>query len=156
MKTEVSWQPAGRVLICEKGWPKFPKVPKLPGLYRITLKNGRCYIGETRNLSRRLYEYRRPTKGVECEHRLHQAIIKNDGASLEIFATGDPSLSEDAVRRRLEGVAIKKALDDGVRLLNDDGPNDPDRLREKIAYHQNEIDIAQSKLNKIDKEQGVS
>lgn len=148
---EIDWQGIGHVTICDKGWPKFPKVPKLAGLYRLTLKDGRCYIGETVNLSRRLYEYRRPTKGVECEHRLHSALISANGAFLEIFT--QENLSDKVERTKLEKRAIQRAIHDGVSLLNDDGPDDPIRLREKIAFHQKEITLAQLKLENLTKHQ---
>lgn len=75
----IVWQEHGLITLCVKNWPKFPPMPEVAGLYRITLNDGQVYIGEAQSLKRRLYEYRRPTPGIEQEHRVHAAIVAVGG-----------------------------------------------------------------------------
>ena len=104
----IEWVYAGVVIICPEGKPRFPQVPACPGLYRITLTNGRIYIGEAQDLRRRLGEYRHPTKGNEGEHVMHLEIKQAGGGSLQIYPT--PTLAERRERRALEQAEISAAI----------------------------------------------
>jgi hypothetical protein len=131
--TAPSWIDAGEIVICPRGWPQFPKVAKLPGLYRITLSDGRIYIGEAGDLKRRLHEYRRPTDGTEGEHVIHHALVEAKGGRLEIST--DPRWAVRSVRRQFERDAIQLASTSGHRLLNETGKDQAKRLAGRIAYH---------------------
>jgi hypothetical protein len=145
--SSVTWTGIGDITICPKGWPKFPALPKLPGLYRITLRDGQTYIGQAGDLRRRLYEYRRPTKGNEGEHILHAAIIAAGGGRLEIATDG--RMADSRVRIQLEQAEIQSGLSTDTVLLNEDGPATPARLKAKIAFHEREIARLREKLNAI-------
>lgn len=145
---EVIWQPHGPITLCNKGWPQFETLPDVPGLYRITLNDGRLYIGETKSLKRRLREYRRPTKGTEQEHILYHAIIEAKGGKLEIFT--DESLPSKAVRRELEQAEIAAALAAGHDLINNDGPITPAKLRARIKFLEFELSATRRKLSELE------
>lgn len=142
MVLPVDWQLHGTIALCESGWPQFPKMPKVPGLYRITLKDGRCYIGETADLRRRLQEYRRPTRGLEQEDRIYAALISSGTATIEIFTEGD--LSTKTARSRLEKAEIKAAMASNIILLNNDGRTASQRLELRIAYLERELAAART------------
>ena len=145
---EVFWQPHGLITLCNKGWPQFEALPDVPGLYRITLNNGRLYIGETQSLKRRLGEYRRPTKGTEQEHILYHALIEAKGGKLEVF-THD-SLSSKPIRRELERAEIAAALAAGHDLINNDGPATPAKLRARIKFLEFELAATRRKLSELE------
>lgn len=146
---KVIWQPHGPITLCNKGWPQFEALPDVPGLYKITLNDGRLYIGETQSLKRRLREYRRPTKGTEQEHILYHAIIEANGGKLEIFT--DESLSSKPVRGQLERAEIAMALVAGHDLINNDGPATPAKLRARIKFLEFELAATRRKLSELEK-----
>jgi hypothetical protein len=146
---KVIWQPHGPITLCNKGWPQFEALPGVPGLYKITLNDGRLYIGETQNLKKRLGEYRRPTKGVEQEHILYHAIIEAKGGKLQIFT--DERLSSKAVRGKLEQAEIAAALAAGHDLINNDGPTTPAKLRARIKFLEFELAATRRKLSELEK-----
>lgn len=141
----VIWQPCGAITLCNRGWPKFPKMPKTPGLYRIALNDGRHYIGEARNLSVRLYNYRRPTPGLEQEYRIYAALIEAGGGTIDIYTHDD--LSVRSARCQLEKSEIMTALKAGLPLLNNEGPATKARLRAKIKYLEKELAAARALLD---------
>jgi hypothetical protein len=137
------------VTLCDKGWPKFPSMPAVPGLYRITLNDGRVYIGEARSLKRRLYEYRRPTPGIEQEHRVHAALVASHGGKIDIYTEGD--LSTRRVRCLLEKTEIERTIIAGVSLLNEEGEVSAERLRARILFLEAELFALRAKLAKAEK-----
>jgi len=147
MADNLAWQPFGLITICNKGWPKFPEMPEAPGLYRITLNDGHTYIGEAGSLRRRLYEYRRPTPGIEQEHRVHGALVAAQGGKIDIYTEGD--LSTRQARMKFESAAIKAVLDAGGTLINLDGHDNADNLKRKIEYLEEELDKAKHKLSEL-------
>ena len=126
----VKWQTLGKIELCQKGWPKFPAVEKVAGLYRLTLDDGWRYIGQAQNLQHRLYEYRRPTQGVVQEHSIHRAITRARGAIVEVFISDD--LKDSKRRCALEQQEIEIARRAGDRLLN--GGSNIEEYRLKLAH----------------------
>ncbi|CAH0126625.1 GIY-YIG nuclease family protein [Roseomonas sp. CECT 9278] len=148
--TGVEWVQAGPVTICEKGKPRFPKVPKSPGLYRIRLADGRLYIGQAKDLRRRLGDYRHPTKGNEGEHVIQHEIKAAKGGSVDIFV--GESVADPKPRIALERAEIAAAIARGEPLLNDDAPASADRLRSKIRHHERQIEMLRASLAKIEEQ----
>ena len=114
MTTGLERVQAGPVTICEKGKPRFPKVPKEPGLYRIRLADSRIYIGQAKDLHRRLGEDRHPTKGNEGEHVIHHEIKAAKGGSVDFFTT--QSAADAKSRMALERAEIAAAIAQGALL----------------------------------------
>ncbi len=141
----IVWQEHGLITLCPKNWPKFPPMPEVAGLYRITLNDGRVYIGEAQSLKRRLYEYRRPTLGIEQEHRVHAAIVATTGGKIDIYTQGD--LSTRAKRVELERTEIQYAVNQGMHLVNDMGANDVTAIKAKITFHEQEAERWKAKLH---------
>jgi hypothetical protein len=137
----VTWELRGAVTLCEKGKPLFPKVGKVPGLYRLLMNDGSCYVGQTEDLDRRLSEYRHPTQGVEIEYLIHHALIDAGGAALEIFTHDDLSLKTE--RCKLEQEEIRTAKD-RFRLVRNGPTTDLGTIGAKIKFHENEV----ARLNK--------
>ena len=142
MVSPVNWQLHGTITLCERGWPQFPKMPKAPGLYRITLKDSSCYIGESADLRRRLQEYRRPTRGLEQEQRIYAALVASGVATIEIHIEGE--LSTKTARSKLEKAEIKAARARNIILLNNDGRTSSQRLELRIAYLEKELAAARA------------
>lgn len=140
----VVWQEYGLITLCAKNWPQFPPMPEVAGLYRITLNDGRVYIGEAQSLKRRLYEYRRPTPGIEQEHRVHAAIVAAQGGKIDIYTEGD--LSTRAKRVALENAEIDSAVVQGLKLVNDMGADDVEAIKEKIKFYEQETEKWKAKL----------
>jgi hypothetical protein len=140
----VKWQVLGKIELCKKGWPKFPAVGKVPGLYRLTLDDGWQYIGQAQNLHHRLYEYRRPTQGVVQEHSIHRAIIRACGATVEVFISDD--LKDSGFRCALEQHEIETAKHAGKKLLNGGSTVEEYRVRLDIEYHEQELKVLRAKL----------
>lgn len=140
----VVWEECGNITLCPKNWPQFPPIPETAGLYRITLNDGRLYIGEAQSLKRRLYEYRRPTPGIEQEHRVHAAIVAAEGGKIDIYTQGD--LSTRAKRMELEKAEIELALAQGVGLINISGEDDIAAIKAKIRFHEQEAEKWKAKL----------
>ncbi len=100
-------------------------------------------------MHRRLYEYRRPTKGNEQEYRIHEALISARTAELWIYTDGD--MSNKTTRCRLERGEIEMALKGGMQLLNNDGPDDAAHLEAKVRFHEKEAAAARAKLAALQK-----
>ena len=134
--------------LCGEGRPKFPEVKAVPGLYRLILKDGRYYIGESQNLSKRLSEYRRlPKAGIVQEHRLHYVLRKAGSAMVEIMI--GESLSQKTTRTMLEAEESRAARLEGKRLLNGGGEDQKDCLLLDIKFHESEIERLRQKLNAL-------
>jgi hypothetical protein len=147
----IAWEAQGRMTLCEKGRPRFPVVASVPGLYRLTLDNGWCYIGEARDLQHRLSEYRHPTTGVLMEHRIHEALKDAGGALVEIFTSGN--LIEKTTRCSMEVDAIQAARGEGKRVLNGGwGFVQTYCLLLDIKYHESQIEKLRKKLEAISAE----
>ena len=138
------WRPLGYISICSRGWPLFPVAPRAAGLYRLTLNDGRSYIGQAKNLRDQFYDYRRPPQGNEDKHYLHYAIVAAGGGSVDIFT--DSALSSRALRDKIAYAAIQVARQEGARLLNREGQWDPDRLRWKIQFLEAQLAAARADL----------
>ena len=107
----------------------------LPALYRIRLTGAggeRRYVGETSNLSRRMYQYCNPgptqqtnirLNGIFVQHicyggRIHVDLVQ-DGAQFCLNgAARAPDLASKFDRRLLENAAILIELANGSNLLN--------------------------------------
>lgn len=138
----------GQVTLCPKGWPKFPPVPALPGLYRLDIGAG-SYIGQTSNLKRRLQNYRRPAQDVQTENEIHDLIV-SVGCAQAFVLTGD-GLASEAERLAAERAAIKAASAEGMIILNKAGDTSPaDRLRARIAFLEKMLAAARARLIEID------
>lgn len=137
MDPNKAWQNVGEIGICPKAWPLFGKVANGPGLYRITLRDGRVYIGQSSNLRRRLSEYRRPTAGIEGEDVLHHELIATSGGWLAIRSGA--SLHDAKTRRAAEQAEIAAAKAAGVELLNPGLGNGVRTLRARMAYHERQL-----------------
>ncbi|WP_077005898.1 DUF7662 domain-containing protein [Saccharothrix sp. ALI-22-I] len=96
VRVRVTWQRAGQVRLDGSGALVFPTLPRLPGVYRISLTNAPrqatplVYVGEADDLRRRLYGYRRPGAGQQTNLRLHgelQAHLANGGQATVAVAT---------------------------------------------------------------------
>lgn len=146
-KVSLAWQPCGLIVLCGKGWPKFPPMPEVAGLYCITLNDGRIYIGEAQSIKRRLYEYRRPTPGIEQEHRVHAALVAARGGKVDIYTAGD--LSTRPKRMKLEKAEIEKAMSEGLKLINDGSEDDAGVIRLKIKFYEGEIKKLRQRLASI-------
>lgn len=144
MTKTVVWQECGLITLCAKNWPQFPPMPEVAGLYRITLNDGRVYIGEAQSLKRRLYEYRRPTPGIEQEHRVHATIVAAKGGKIDIYTQGD--LSTRAKRAALEKAEIDGAVAQGLQLINDTDTGDVEAIKAKIKFHEQEAEKWKAKL----------
>lgn len=144
MSVRIDWQQVGEITLCSKSWPQFPSMPEVAGLYRIYLNDGRVYIGEAQSLKRRLYEYRRPTQGIEQEHRVHAAIVAVKGGKIDVYINGD--LSTRAKRVELEKAEIERAAAQGLQLVNDTGADDVEAIKAKIKFHEQEAEKWKAKL----------
>ena len=141
----IVWQEHGLITLCAKNWPKFPPMPEVAGLYQIKLNDGRVYIGEAQSLKRRLYEYRRPTPGIEQEHRVHAAILAARGGKIDIYTQDD--LSTRVKRVELEKAEIERAIAQGLSLVNDMGADDAEAIKAKIRFHEQEAAKWKAKLS---------
>lgn len=144
MPGEANWTSRGPISLCPQRWPRFPVVDACPGLYRLRLQDNAVYIGQTSNLRRRLYEYRRPTQGTEMEHVLHQLIVAAAGGSLDIWTA--PELTALATRRKAESEAIAAARREGTELLNPGSAQGSRIIAARIAYHVGRIRTLSAEL----------
>lgn len=146
MSDSDGWRDIGEICLCPAGKPAFPVVDPCPGLYRITLTDGRIYIGQTRDLRRRLSEYRHPTQGTEGEHILCAELIEARGGHLAI-RTG-PQLAEGPARRAAERAEIAAARAAGIELLNPGAGNGSRTILARIAYHERQLASLRQQLAK--------
>lgn len=140
----------GNVTICPKGWPLFPAVSDVPGLYRLEI-GSLTYIGQAANLKRRFSDYRRPAQDVQTEHEVHDLIVEAGGARVSILI-GDEFATE-AERLAAERAAVKAAIANGTSLLNKGGRSSPaDRLRARIKFLEKMLDAARARLAALEDE----
>jgi hypothetical protein len=142
------WTNLGEVSLCNAGKPKFPSVMAGPGLYRISLLDGRAYIGQAEDVKHRVSEYRTPTAGVELEHWICYLIKEFGGGTLEVFI--DKTFEDKALRLRAEQFEISLARERGIDLLNGPKPLDAERIRFRIQFHENEVRKLKRKLETIE------
>ena len=108
----VAWHLHDPVSLDAKGRPVFPAtVPLKPGLYRLTLPDGRTKVGHGESVSRRISEYRHPTQGNAGEHFINAALREAGRATLETFT--DCDLSDKALRLMLERAEQRAADETG-------------------------------------------
>jgi hypothetical protein len=146
MTCNLDWELAGDVKISE-GRPVLPDIPAIPGLYRLQIRNGWWYFGESQNLRRRLSDYVQPGEGVESEHRLYYALIEGGGATLELLTSGD--LSTKSSRCAIEFSEIKRARSEGEKLLNGIGRGASFPVKMSIKYHEAALEKLRSQLAKL-------
>ncbi len=126
---------------------KDPKRPKLPGIYRLTLKNGYTYIGKAGDLSQRFGNYRKPTQGTEQEYIVHYALMEAGEATVDVVT--DDALSCGSARSMLEKAAIQAAT--GSLLNKRKGYQiDPYLLKLKIRYHKEMLAEATKALAELE------
>jgi hypothetical protein len=131
----------------QEGHPKFPEVESVPGLYRLTLDDGWFYIGETKDLNHRFWEYSHPTTGVIVEHRINQALKNAGGAIVEILI-GD-QFFDKPTRCMIETDEIRRARSEGKKVLNGGGTDKAYCLTLDINYHEDQIAKLRHKLNAL-------
>jgi hypothetical protein len=146
------WHSLGAVTISKKGVPEFPALPsfptesarKVPGVYRLTFKNGHIYIGKAKDLRGRFANYRTPTSGTEQEHVLRYILLDAGGATAEVIPESSlPSgVTRHALEKEEQGAAIKK----GLPLLNTGGLSRGHYLKFKIKYHEDMLAKAHVEL----------
>ena len=134
-----SWLRAGSITLDPAGLPKFPSLPRLPGLYRYDFgpdSSGirTLYIGESVELARRASNYRNAKSDrsrQRTSRRIHKEIVGHlsAGGSIEfVIATsirwGDDEeldLRFKSARRLAENAAVLLAQSQpGIRVLNID------------------------------------
>ncbi|SCF80371.1 hypothetical protein [Streptomyces sp. Cmuel-A718b] len=139
VRVAFSWLRAGPVTLDEAGLPRFPPLPRAPGLYRYDFGRGDdgirvLYIGESVELSRRARNYRNATtdrSSQRTSRRIHKEITGHvaSGGSIECsIATsvrwGDGvglDLRLKSARRLAENAAVLLAQSQsGIRVLNID------------------------------------
>jgi hypothetical protein len=148
------WRSLGFITVDEKGKPQFPAElltypTNVPGNYRLTFsKDGHTYsyIGKTKDMRRRLGEYRTPTLGTEQEHILHYILIDAGGVTVEIIPESD--LPDGTTRHALESEEHAAAMKDHrVLLLNKRGRGRGHYLKFKRRYHEKMLAAADEELN---------
>ena len=144
---EITWQDRGRMALCSKGWPKFPFIEQVPGLYRLVLDSGWVYIGEAKNLQYRLDNYRTGNTGLIQETRVHTALREAGGATVSIFTA--PHLVEKTSRCMIETDAVRAARNAGQKVLNGAQANEPYVIHLDIKFHELEIAKLRAKLAKL-------
>jgi len=143
----IAWQDRGRMTLCEKGRPKFPEVEAEPGLYRLKLDSGWLYFGEAKDLRARLACYVPGNTGLAQETRLHVALRDACGADVAIF-TG-PGMETKPGRCAIESLAVNQAVSAGLKVLNGAQAHDPYCIQLDIKFHEKQIDILRSRLQKL-------
>lgn len=107
VRVHLTWQRAGQVVLDRAGDLAFPALPLASGIYRITLTDApgqgrpKVYVGESGNLKKRAYNYRRPTPRQQTSQRIHNLLQEHltsggrvvlavaTNAAVEVF--GDPT-----------------------------------------------------------------
>ena len=104
-----AWQPAGQVTLVA-GSLVFPKVPRVPGIYRFTFLNAAgahagVYVGETDRLPRRFQHYRTPGPSQQTNLRMNpimfDALAQGGHIRVEI-STQAEAAGNDGVQRPLD------------------------------------------------------
>lgn len=125
---DFDWLGAGEISLDISNHLTFPRLPKAPGIYRISIGSAvessrlRCYFGETDNLFRRMGQYRRPGPTQPTNIRLN-GLLRSclaDGARAELafcvaatIDSGDShghlDLRRKAARLLVENAALSMA-----------------------------------------------
>jgi hypothetical protein len=130
--------------LCAKGWPSFPSVEAVPGLYKLELDSGWIYFGEAKNLQYRLSDYRTGNTGLIQETRVHTALKQAGGAEVSVFIAD--FLQEKTSRCMLEAQAVQCARERGAKVLNGAQSNHPYCIELDIKFHQLQIEKLRRKL----------
>ena len=136
VSVELAWRLAGSVVLDAPGFPKFPPLPRDPGLYRFDFRGGRdgvrmLYIGESKALARRASNYRNAKTDRSTQRtsrRIHKEIVEHlsGGGSIdfaiatEVSSDGETiDLRRTAARRFAENAAVFVAqMTADTRVLN--------------------------------------
>jgi hypothetical protein len=145
---EITWQDRGRMTLCSKGWPEFPLIEPVPGLYRLVLDSGWVYIGEAKNLQYRLADYRTGNTGLIQETRVHAALREAGGAAVSIYTA--PHLVEKTSRCMIEADAVRTAREAGLRVLNGAQVTEPYCIQHDIKFHELQLSKLRAKLATIE------
>ncbi len=143
------WCSLGSITIDSENKPQFPRdlltfATKIPGNYRLTFNNGYLYIGKTKDLRRRLGDYRTPTLGTEQEHVLHYILIAAGGA--EVAVIPESNLPSGKTRHVFETDEQNAAINAGKPLLNKRGYGRGYYLEFKVKYHEKMLSEARRAL----------
>jgi hypothetical protein len=133
------WHQAGPITLDANGAPKFPAMPKLPGLYRFDFGLDSAgirtlYIGESEELRRRASNSRNARKDGghnRTSRRIHKEVVTHigEGRSIEFAITTEVGIVGDvsadlrlrSARRLAENAAVLLAqTTPGARVLNID------------------------------------
>lgn len=131
----MEWQAIGRIVMDAHGRLDFPKVSKIPAIYRFRIKyvtHEERYIGETNNLRRRFHNYRNPGSTQQTSLRINAIIINAlaKGAEISVSAVttqvsvdfgkelATVNLKSKAMRCLCENAAILESGATSVDMLN--------------------------------------
>ncbi|ROP37433.1 DUF7662 domain-containing protein [Saccharothrix texasensis] len=137
VRVRVTWERAGPVRLASSGALVFPTLPRLPGVYRVSLadasgqETSSVYVGETEDLDRRFHHgYRRPGADQQTNQRLHdemRAHLAKGGAVTVAVATsatidvkgasGPLSLTRKTARVLAEHAALASIYLDGNAVV---------------------------------------
>lgn len=138
VNVDLTWRLAGQIALDPDGFPKFPALPRHPGLYRFDFGIGddgirTLYIGESKSLARRAGNYRNAKTDRSTQRtsrRIHKEIVTHlaGGGVIDVaIATevrsdnGTIDLRRTADRRFAENAAVFIAQITGsTRVLNVD------------------------------------
>lgn len=139
VRVAFSWLRAGAISLDDAGLPRFPDLPRVPGLYRYDFgidESGvrALYIGESVELARRASNYRNAKTDrsrQRTSRRIHKEIVGHlsAGGSIEFAIATSARWGDDvpldlrlkSARRLAENAAVLLAQSQsGVRVLNID------------------------------------
>jgi hypothetical protein len=139
VEVRFTWSNAGTVTLDRSGFPLFPALPDLPGLYRFDFgadADGRTvlYIGESKKLSGRARQYRRAKTDrttALTSRRLHRKMVEHLSSGGQILMSivtevglgteTSISLGRKSARLLAESAAVVSTyLDPRVVVLNID------------------------------------
>lgn len=149
VRVTFSWLRVGAVVLDDAGLPRFPRLPRAPGLYRFDFGSDDSgtrviYIGESVDLARRARNYRNAKSDrsrQKTSRRLHKEIVQHlsAGKSIELAVATKIRLADDqapelrlkSARRLAENAAVLIAQTaPATRALNIDadltGMQDPE------------------------------
>jgi hypothetical protein len=152
--TEKTWTHLGRVKAQAGAKAAFDHVPLESGLYKIvfTLWNKRyAYIGESKDLRRRISEYARtPTQGTVSEQVMFDLLTAAGEAELSICCVG---LNPREARLKAETAAIAEARAQGLACLNRGEDHDVQMQRFRLEAAERallkELERVRGKLNAL-------
>jgi hypothetical protein len=139
----IAWTSAPAVTLCEKQRPLFPAIPAEPGIYKLKIGD-RVYIGTSKNLRRRLNEYRNTTDDLDENFR--RRLIQ-DARTAELWYYINPEMADDRARHTWERRAISEAAASGHKLLNKGSTRDVNYLQFRVDFLQLQLEQAQRALD---------